>query len=349
MIPIAAMDNDKEIYFDACDQELLSSTPLVSVHMLVYHHGHFLSQAIDGVLQQICNFNFEIIISDDYSPDETLSIALSYQRRFPGKIRVIHGKSNVGMHRNMARGIQFCRGSYIAFCEGDDFWHHPQKLQMQVDLMESSPEMTFCHTDFNRLTKLNNKKNVHLSKSAQYSPAKDNAYHSILENWALVTATAMYRTDIVKEFIASDLYRTEWPFGDFNLALFSSLKGTLGYISESTATWRKRKGSATNDGYDKLVTMEKSVIECMQAFMNISPVDPDFGRRCIAKRKMVLSHLAYLTGNIELLSDCQKWLEDNGFRSRAAYLARILAMKLFIPRQMHLKMKRFINNQLSAI
>lgn len=331
------------------DEAIYKKHPLVSVRMPAYRHEKYIAQAIESIVSQQCLFSFELLIGEDCSPDETLKVALDYQKRYPHIIRVITSKKNVGMHANMLRTVPRCRGKYIAVCEGDDFWHHPQKLQMQVDLMESSPGMTFCHTDFNRLTKFNNKKNVHLSKSAQYSPAKNNAYHSLLENWALVTATAMYRTDVVKEFIASDLYRTEWPFGDFNLALFSSLRGTLGYISESTATWRKRKGSATNDGYDKLVTMEKSAIECMGAFMDIWPVDRDFRRICIAKRKMALSRLAYLTGDIGLLRDCHKWLGNNGFQSRAAYITRMLAIKFIIPREMHLTMKRFVDKHLSAI
>ena len=123
--------------------------PLVSVKMITYNHAPYIAQAIEGVLQQKTNFPFELVIGEDCSTDGTREIVFEYQEKYPDIIRVITSDKNVGMKKNGYRTTKACRGKYVAFCEGDDYWHHPDKLQKQVDYLESHPECGMVFTDFN--------------------------------------------------------------------------------------------------------------------------------------------------------------------------------------------------------
>src|SRR5512137_2891725 len=111
------------------------SEPLVSVSMLTYNHAPYIAQAIEGVLRQKTNFAFELVIGEDCSTDGTREIVLAYAAEFPRVIRVITSERNVGSTKNSWRTFRACVGKYIAWCEGDDYWHDMGKLQLQFDYL----------------------------------------------------------------------------------------------------------------------------------------------------------------------------------------------------------------------
>ena len=122
--------------------------PLVSIKMITYNHAPFIAQAIEGVLQQKTNFPFELVIGEDCSTDGTRALVFEYQKKYPDIIRVVTSDENVGMKKNGLRVLAACLGKYIAFCEGDDYWHNLDKLQKQADYLDSHPECGLVFTDY---------------------------------------------------------------------------------------------------------------------------------------------------------------------------------------------------------
>lgn len=117
---------------------------MVSVWMITYNHERFISQAIESVLAQDTGFDYELVIGEDCSTDRTRDIVLEFQRRYPTRIRLLLQQENVGAGANAFDVLQACRGKYIAMLEGDDYWTDPQKLQLQVELMEANPAAFMC-------------------------------------------------------------------------------------------------------------------------------------------------------------------------------------------------------------
>jgi len=115
-------------------------TPLLSIVTITYNHEPFIAKTIEGVLMQQVNFPIEFIIAEDCSTDGTRAICQQYADQYPELIRLITSESNVGAIANERRAMQAARGKYIAFCEGDDYWTDPLKLQKQVDFLESHPD-----------------------------------------------------------------------------------------------------------------------------------------------------------------------------------------------------------------
>lgn len=134
---------------ETSDAENLCKNPVVSVHMITYNHEPFIRQAIEGVMMQKTDFEFELIIGEDASQDKTREICLEYQKKYPDKIRVLWWHENLyKIDGNSRRVTARCRGEFIAFCEGDDYWTDPLKLQKQVDVMRThlSVGICFAHT-----------------------------------------------------------------------------------------------------------------------------------------------------------------------------------------------------------
>lgn len=331
------------------DPAVMAVQPLVSVHMLAYRHERFLAKAIEGVVAQVCDFPIELIIAEDCSPDATRAIALDYQRRYPHLIRIITGDRNVGMLANSARSLPAARGKYIAFCEGDDYWHHPQKLQMQIDLMSAHPDMTFCHTDFDRKTRFRTRKRRHKNGPTKWL-AQGPAYEALLHEWSVMTATTVFRSELITLFDGSEFANPRWPFGDYNFLLFCSTKGIAGYIDVSTATFQKMRGSAGNNGHDAHLEMKLAAQECVDMFLARYPVAATVERDVQATIKRAIYGASFYAERADLMQSSHEWLDANGFRpSTIRHRACMIALEWRFPVFVLSTLKNFVNLYWSAI
>ncbi len=122
--------------------------PLVSIRCLVYNHEPFLRQCLDGFVMQQTTFPFEAIVHDDASTDGSAAIIREYAEKYPDIIKPIYetenqySKHDGSLNKIMDAAIHPAV-KYIAVCEGDDYWTDPQKLQLQVDFLESNPDYSF--------------------------------------------------------------------------------------------------------------------------------------------------------------------------------------------------------------
>jgi glycosyltransferase involved in cell wall biosynthesis len=121
------------------------SAPRVSVIMAVYNEERFLVESVESVLAQSFG-DFELIISDDGSSDDTPAIARGLAERDPGRIRTIHGEQNQGKPFALNRALAIRRGELIAWLDGDDVML-PQKLERQVRALDADPEAVGCSHD----------------------------------------------------------------------------------------------------------------------------------------------------------------------------------------------------------
>jgi glycosyltransferase involved in cell wall biosynthesis len=112
--------------------------PLVSVLMPTYKHEKFIAQAIQLVVDQKTTFGIELLVGEDCSPDGTGKIARQFAEAYPQIVKVFTPPQNLGALRNEMNLYERARGKYIAFCEGDDYWTDPLKLQKQVDFLEAN-------------------------------------------------------------------------------------------------------------------------------------------------------------------------------------------------------------------
>lgn len=121
---------------------------LVSVIMITYNHEKYIEEAVNGVLMQETNFDYELIVANDQSTDQTDGVIKRILSEHPLSKRVhyIEREKNIGMIANFIDAVRQSKGKYIALCEGDDYWTHPLKLQKQVDFLEQNEEYSMvCH------------------------------------------------------------------------------------------------------------------------------------------------------------------------------------------------------------
>lgn len=129
------------------EQEIIDSweekeTIVVSVICATYNQEVYIEDAIKGLLMQITDFAFEIIIHDDASTDNTANIILQYKAKYPSIIKTILQDKNffsLGV-RPINFTLPIAKGKYICLCEGDDYWIEPTKVSEQVHFLESNQD-----------------------------------------------------------------------------------------------------------------------------------------------------------------------------------------------------------------
>ena len=108
----------------------LSRKPVVSVILPAYNSEQFLVEAIESVISQTYT-DWELLILDDASPDDSGKIAKSYAKVDP-RIRLLENAENMGVAKTRNRGVANARGIWIAFLDSDDIWHS-EKLELQLE------------------------------------------------------------------------------------------------------------------------------------------------------------------------------------------------------------------------
>lgn len=193
--------------------------PLVSVFMMVYNHEQYLHQALDGILMQKTNFDFEIVVGEDASKDASRKILLDYMSKYPGKFKLLLHKQNIGAYKNQELTFNSCVGKYVAICEGDDYWTDSFKLEKQVDFLQNHPEYSFCTHRYKVFSEINkvfldeiHPSNLKLDKNLKGEIINKINFH---EDWITQPLTALIRNDALQE-VLKEGKRFEY-FRDFHL------------------------------------------------------------------------------------------------------------------------------------
>ena len=208
----------------------------VSVLMVTYNQERFIRQAIDSVLMQRTDFEYELVIGEDCSTDGTREICEQYARDNRPKIRLLRRETNMGSRQNAIDTYFACRGQYLAVLEGDDYWTCRDKLQKQVDALDGHPEWTVC---FHRVRCF-----YEDGSGEPYDfPESDHKRVSTLEDLFggnfIQTCSLMVRNGLIQEF--PDWYLRNQPC-DWVFNIFHARHGKILYLPEVMAAYRRHPG-----------------------------------------------------------------------------------------------------------
>lgn len=112
----------------------------VSVIMSVYNAEKYLKVAIDSILDQTYS-NFELILINDYSSDDSEAIMKQYQAEDP-RIIILENEENIGLTKSLNRGLALARGEYVARMDADDI-SVPERFEKQVKFLDEHPDYSF--------------------------------------------------------------------------------------------------------------------------------------------------------------------------------------------------------------
>ena len=221
----------------------------VTIRCITYNQKDYIRQCLDGFVMQRTNFRFEAIVHDDASTDGTDEIVREYAEKYPDIIKPIFETENQYSKHDGSLGRimnAHTRGQYVAFCEGDDYWTDPLKLQKQADFLDANPQCSLtyhaCKNVFSTPCKINSLTGDNVKES--YSEV------DLATLYSFQTATVMCRKDILD----SDLYKKAQAigcvFGDILLYFSASRFGTIEGVNEQMSVYRRHEGGISQHMYD---------------------------------------------------------------------------------------------------
>jgi glycosyltransferase involved in cell wall biosynthesis len=205
---------------------------------MTYGHEKFIKESIDGVLMQECNFDVELIIANDCSPDNSDFIIKEIINSSPRSnwIKYTRHTENKGMQSNFIWAYEQCKGKYIAMCEGDDYWTDPLKLQKQVNFLESNLDYVLC---FHKVDVLKPSGKVVTDFITRIPENYESREVFLKKGNYMHTPSVMFRNNLIK---FPNLFKFS-PEGDFLLYVLLTKYGKIGYMKDVMAIYRYNVGT----------------------------------------------------------------------------------------------------------
>lgn len=253
------MDRNKEI--------------MVSVIVCTFQQEQTISQTLESILAQKTNYAYEIIIGEDWGNDNTRNLCKEYESKYPN-IHLTNQSKNLGITANYVNCIKLARGKYIMGCAGDDWWHNPNKIQIQVDFMEAHPECVLCHTDNDEYYEHSGTYKRSVKQSQNIVPPEGRIQHFILGGGEHISAVTMcFRRSTYEEHVPADEFaKRRFPREDWPVLLVLAAYGDIRYIPVSTATYRIGQESITHtSNYEKVIRRAQEDMEMTKYLYTLFP------------------------------------------------------------------------------
>ncbi len=270
-----------------------ASGPCVTTTVLIitYNHERFIAEAIESVLAQETDFEYEIVISEDCSTDSTREIVQDFARRFPGQIRLVLSERNQNNNEVLARGLRIARGRYIALFDGDDYWTSPHKLQKQVDFLDLHRECSICFHNVNVVYDSDptaqhpffmGEPRVPVAKPM---PKPISTLSDIAAENFIPTCSVMFRAGLFSDV---PVWYKDLAFGDWPLHVLNAEHGDIGYLDETLATYRIHSGGywSNNLRFYRTIQELEQIIEAYETINRYV----DRGRRRRFHKNVVKFH-----------------------------------------------------------
>lgn len=252
--------------------------PVLSIHCLVYNHGPYLRQCLDGFVMQKTGFPFEAIVHDDCSTDNSAAIIREYAQKYPDIIKPIYERENMykkigfsGIDRIMFANTH---GKYIAVCEGDDYWTDPHKLQKHVDFLESHSDFGLHYTQAYQLNQQTGEKTMGWARQSDFE-------HAILSDSPIITLCACYRKELLDDYETVVQPKKEWLMSDYPKWLYIAQKSKIQFDPTITGVYRQLSESASHN-----TNVEKQI----RFSLNAHSIRTYFANKCNVEHLLPVIH-----------------------------------------------------------
>ena len=328
--------------------------PSVSVLIITYNQADTIARAIDSILAQTGDVDYEIIIGDDASTDGTRAICEDYARRYPDVIRLMPLCANKGLVDNYFDSLESARGRYIADCAGDDYWCNNSRLAVMTEMLDENPDATVVYSDTifhwpdgtEKCTAQTGR--PFCLPGTLRSDGKDILIAALDNVNALpyILSSAIYRREAVMKIQreAPAMVRNK-DFGIEDVPVIAALasQGAALHFPEPTLVYEQRPESVSNSASPaKLVRFYCRSLECSRQLAEFYHIPQDALKANFNSKSRYISSLALNSGDKETMSFAEATLRRWNLPLPFATRINLLAFRYPLLRRLLIATKRLI-------
>lgn len=229
--------------------------PLISVLIFSYNHEKYISEAILSALDQKTSFDFEIIVTDDCSSDNSLKVINFLNKKHPDKFDTIINDKNLGVNNSFLNAVKKANGEYIATLGGDDYWIDEKKLELQAEILKNNPKISYVHTEYKSINEKTGKIKRHCNKkwlsSLICKSGKQALTDMLSHNWTSypLASSALFRKKPILEGIKNNIEIINFNMhgeGTFVHTSCCFYGGQYAFIPKETTMYRIRDKSLSH-------------------------------------------------------------------------------------------------------
>lgn len=237
---------------------------MVSVFCTVYNHEKYIRKCLDGFIAQKTDFKFEVLVHDDASTDNSADIIREYEEKYPEIIRPIYQTENqysqgIGITKEFF--LPIARGKYFAWCEGDDYWLDPNKLQKQFEILEQNLDCSMCVCKVQNVSEdgEHNCGTIPQFKLNSGTISSESSIKMLCNGYPFQTSSFFVRGKEYRVFNNEECdFKKMAPEGDLIILLYFAQLGNIYYLDEIMSCYRLSSVSSVErrkklaDSMDKL-------------------------------------------------------------------------------------------------
>ena len=228
----------------------MDKTPILSVLMPVFNSEQFIAEAIESILNQTFK-DFEFLILDDASTDKSFEIIKEFKNKDP-RIKVFQNAKNLGVVESRNKLINLSKGKYIAWIDSDDIAFE-NRLEKQVDFLETHPEIGMVGSNASTIDENNNKIGKWLFETEPQKLKIELFFHSPFLSSAVV---------IRKSCLPQNYYNSNFPVAeDFDLYSKIAEQYEIANIREFLVKYRINSKGLSKSNTEKMERLSIQVIK----------------------------------------------------------------------------------------
>jgi glycosyltransferase involved in cell wall biosynthesis len=248
-------------YKNFSQRKLTVKVPKVSVCVVTYNQEKYIRQCLQSIIDQEVNFDFEVIVADDFSTDNTKNIICEFYEKYPEIIRPLFQEINIGALKNFVFVHDQAVGKYVSHIDGDDIML-PLKLQKQADFLDNHLE---CNIVAHNMRLIDAKTGLAFDENFHYEniPEYADINYLVKTGCYFANSSSMYRV------LPSNQKKNLKPKVDFYCHIEHLGKGLIGFINETLGEYRRGNISISHTKNPQNNTVIQSYLEAYEMALKI--------------------------------------------------------------------------------
>lgn len=269
----------------------------ISVVVITYNQQDTIRQTLDSILAQKGDFDLEVVIGEDCSTDNTLTICREYKEQYPDKVILLSGPKNLGITANYFRTLQACTGEYVGDIAGDDYYCDEHALEKQMQYLQTHPKVGVLGANGYRYYVKRNEKVLGENERVLTMDAKEFFFSPSYPGGVIISGGGvMFRRSLLQYIDFDEIIRRKLPVEDYPIQAIWSQHTRFWRLEDPIVVYRVYKESSTFVPFEhpKYLSYHKGLAETRRYLNELFPQDACFTEAMIQEQLFYKEFLLYL-------------------------------------------------------